>query len=201
METVAPIPIPIRPELFTAFFAIRFLVNAIAVILLVRFVYYPIHKKKEFYFSFFVLNFLVFVLTFLMNMTNAFSGFGTAIGLLAAFTLLRLRTETISIKDMTYLFIVLTVALINATMSGPYYELISLNLVIIGLVYSLDSDWISKSLKTKIVELDSLDNIKPEREEALLTDLRTRTGLDVKKVDVDSIDLARGRASIKIYYR
>lgn len=201
MEPIPPIPIPIKPELFTYFFVVRFLVNAVAVTILVRLVYYPIHKKKDFYFTFFLLNFLVFVLTFLLNNTNAFSGFGAAIGLLAAFTLLRLRTETISIKDMTYLFVVLTVGLINATMSGPYYELITLNLSIICFAYLLDSDWISKSLKEKAIELDTLDNIKPEKEEVLLADLRERTGLDIRKIEVDSIDLARGRASIKVYYR
>lgn len=201
MEPTMPIPIPSKPELFTLIFVFRFLVNAVAVTTLVRLVYFPIHGKKDYYFTFFLLNFLVFVLTYLLNNTNAFGGFGTAIGLLAAFTLLRLRTETISIKDMTYLFIVLTVGLINATMSGPYYELIVLNVVIICFAYVLDSDWLSKSLKVKTIELDTLDNIKPEKQEVLLADLRTRTGLDIKKVDIDFIDLGKGRASIKVYYR
>ena len=106
----------VRPQLFTQFFFTRIVINGIALIVLVRYVYYPMNRKKEFYFTFFLLNFLVFVLVFLLNKSSSIGTY-SAVGLLAVFTFLRLRTETIGMKDMTYLFVVLTLATINATMT------------------------------------------------------------------------------------
>ena len=189
-----------KAQLFTEFFFIRIIIDVLAVVALVRFVYLPIYHKKDFYFAFFILNFLVFVITFLLNKTSAFSGVGTAFGLLAFFTLLRLRTETISMKDTTYLFIVLTLGLINATMTGPYYELITLNVIIVGLSFTLDKEWLSKSLQTREMELDSLEYIIPEKIQLLIESLRTRTGLDIQRIKIESVDLVKGRATIKIYH-
>ena len=187
-----------KPQLFTVFFLTRALIDIFSIIVLVRYVYFPLHKKKDFYFAFFLLNSLVFVLTFLLDKT-AF-GAASAVGLLAAFSILRLRTETISVKDMSYLFIVLTLAVINATMSGPYYELITMNVVIVGLAYSLDREWLSKSIHTRIMELDSLENIMPQNMELLLADLRGKTGLDIQRIRIESVDLVRKRANVLIYF-
>ena len=189
-----------KAELFTLYFLIRFVINAVAIITLVRFVYFPIYHKRDFNFTFLLLNFIVFVMTFLLDKTGAFGSVGTAFGLLAAFSLLRLRTETISIKDMTYLFIIMTLGLINATMKGPYYELIVLNVTIVGLAFALDGDFLTKSLQIKTVELDTLENIHPDKQPLLIADLRHRTGLDIKKVNIDYIDFGKNRAYIKIYF-
>jgi len=197
-QGATPVKASVKPQLFTLFFITRFSIDIIAIIVLVRYVYFPIHKKKDFYFSFFTLNILVFILTYLLSKT-AFAAV-SAVGLLAAFSILRLRTETISIKDMTYLFVVLTVGVINATMSGPYYELITMNVAIVLLVFGLDREWISKSIHVREIELDSLENIMPQNMDKLVADMRARTGLDVQRIKVESVDVGRNRARISLFY-
>jgi hypothetical protein len=103
-------------------------------------------------------------------------------------------------KDTTYLFIVLTLGLINATMTGPYYELITLNVIIVGLSFALDKEWLSKSIQTREMELDSLEHIIPEKMQPLIESLRTRTGLDIQRIKIESVDLVKGRATIKVYH-
>lgn len=188
-----------KPQLFTTFFFYRIVIDAVAVIVLVRYVYYPMNRKKEFYFTFFLLNFLVFVLVYLLNKSTSMGTY-SAVGLLAVFTFLRLRTETIGMKDMTYLFVVLTLATINATMTGPDFELISLNVVIVAMTFSLDKEWLSRTIHVRSMELNSLDNIIPEKMDLLKADLKTRTGLNIQRVEIDAVNMVKGRAEIKIYY-
>ena len=188
-----------KPQLFTIHFLIRLAVDAIAVIVLVRFVYFPINRKKEFYFTFFLLNALVFIVIFLVNIGTTI-GTATGFGLIAIFTLLRFRTETISMKDMTYLVTVLVLATINATMTGPVYEMIAINLFIIALTYGMDKEWVSKSIHSREIELSSLEHIMPQDMDKLVASLRVSTGLDVQQVKIESVDVARGRARIKIYF-
>lgn len=190
----------VRSQLFTEFFYIRLLMNMVSVFTLVMFVYLPLYRKKDYFFTFIVLNFLVFIITFLINKTSAFSSMSMGLGLLAFFSLLRLRTDTISMKDMTYLFIVLTLGLVNASMSGPYYELITLDVVIIGLAYGLDKDWLSKSIHVREMQLDTLTYIIPEEMDKLLAELRTKTGLDIQRVKVISVDLVKRRAIVQIFH-
>lgn len=180
------------------FFLTRALIDVVSIIILVRYVYFPLHKKKDFYFSFFLLNFLVFMLTFLLSKT-AFAAV-SAVGLLAAFSILRLRTETISVKDMTYLFVVLTLGVINATMSGPVYELMATNAIIVALAYFLDKEWHSKSIHMRTMELDSLEHIMPQNMDLLMASLRTRTGLDIQRIKIETVDLVKQRAMVLVYH-
>lgn len=188
-----------KPQLFTFTFLVRFIVDAVAVVVLVRFVYFPINHKKEFYFTFFLLNALVFMVIFLVNIGTTFAT-TTGFGLIAIFTLLRFRTETISMKDMTYLVIVLVLGTINATATGPTYEMIAVNVFIIALTFSLDKEWLSKGIHSREMELGSLEHIIPQDMDKLVADLRVRTGLDVQRVKIESVDLVRGRALVKLYY-
>lgn len=189
-----------KTEIFTLYFLERLLINTTSIIILVRFVYYPIYQKKDFNFTFFLLNFIVFLLTFLLEKTGAFGSFGTAIGLLAAFTLLRIRTETLSIKDMTYLFIVMALGLINSTMKSPYYEIATLNAMIIGAAFAVDSNLLMPTHHTKTIEFNNLENIQPEKHNLLIADLRQKTGLNIRRINIEHIDFGKNRVVIKIYY-
>lgn len=197
VQTVKPAA---RPQLFTADFYTRLLTNLVSVIVVVMVVYLPIHRKKDYFFTFLILNFLVFIITFLINKTTAFSSVGTAFGLLAFFSLLRLRTETITMKDMTYLFVVLTIGLVNATMSGPLYELIALDLVIVVITYGLDKEWLSKSIHMRELKVDTLENIVPQQMDKLIADLRSKTGLEIQRVKIQSVDLTKNCALLHIYH-
>jgi len=189
--------------LFNEIFLIRVLINTGAMIILIRFIYYHIYHKREIFFTFFLLNFVVFILAFMLQKSSAFSSIsnaGTAFGLLAAFSLLRFRTETISTKDMTYIFIIMTIALINSIMDGQYWEIIILDALIIGAVYIVDGNWLMRNQKTKMVDYDSLENIQPGKHVLLIKDLSERTGLNIQRISIEHIDLIKNRVEIKIYY-
>ncbi len=187
-------------HLFTEYFFSRFLINILAIVILIRFVYYGTYQKRDTFFTFFLLNFIVFLLTYMLEVVKAFNSLGSAFGLLAAFALLRFRTEAITIKDMTYLFIVMALGLINSIMKGTYVELLSLNGMIIGAVYVVDGNQFMRNQKHKTLEFDKLENIRPERQAMLIAELRERTGLDIKKISIEHIDFARERVTVKIYY-
>ncbi|HQQ83875.1 MAG TPA: DUF4956 domain-containing protein [Cyclobacteriaceae bacterium] len=187
-------------DIFSYDFLIQWLINTVAMIVLIQLVYYPRHKKREFNFTFFLLNFVVFLLSFIMVNTLVFTSISGAFGIAAAFTLLRFRTEQISIKDMTYLFIILAIGIINAIMRGRYVDLLALNVVIIGFAYVADSNWFLRTQYVKIIEYDNLDNIQPARQPILIDDLRMKTGLDIKRIDINNVDFVRKRVEVKIYY-
>ncbi|HMG93960.1 MAG TPA: DUF4956 domain-containing protein [Chryseolinea sp.] len=187
-------------QLFTEYFLLRLLINTVTMIILIRFVYYKIYMKKDFYFTFFLLNFIIFLLAYMLEKTKAFNSMGSAFGLLAAFSLLRFRTETITIKDMTYLFIIMTIGLINSIMKGSYIEILGLNSMIIVTVFIIDGDRLMRNEKTKTIEYNNLDNIRPDRENILIEELQRITGLQIKKVDIEHIDYGKNRVVIKVYY-
>jgi len=187
-------------QLFTEYFLLRLLINTVTMILLIRFVYYKIYQKRDFHFTFFLLNFIIFLLAYMLEKTKAFNSIGSAFGLLAAFSLLRFRTETITTKDMTYLFIIMTIGLINSIMKGTYIEIVGLNLLIVATVFIVDGDRIMRNEKTKMIEFNSLENIQPDKQGLLTEELRKMTGLDIRKIDVEQIDFVKNRVIIKIYY-
>lgn len=189
-----------RPVLFTELFYTRLAINTVAIVILVIFVYLPIHRKKDYFFTFIILNFLVFIIIYLIHNSTAFSSFGAGFGLIAFFSLLRLRTDTISMKDMTYLFVVLTLGLVNAMMAGPMYELVALNLVILAITYALDKEWLSKSIHIREIKVDNLDNIVPQQMDRLVADLKVKTGLDIQRVKILSVDFVKRRAMLQVYH-
>lgn len=186
--------------IFSEYFFYRLLINTVFMIVLIRFIYYPTYHKKDSFFTFFLLNFMVFLLSFMLEKAKAFNSIGSAFGLLAAFSLLRFRTETITIKDMTYLFIIMAVGLINSIMKGSHLEIISINSVIAAGVFAVDGNVLMRNQKMKLVEYDVMVNIKPDQHAALLADLREKTGLDIRKTTIEEIDLVKNRVIIKIYY-
>ena len=187
-------------QLFTEYFLLRLLINTATMVVLIRFVYYTIYAKRDFYFTFFLLNFIIFLLAYMLEKTKAFNSIGSAFGLLAAFSLLRFRTETITIKDMTYLFIIMTIGLINSIMKGTYIEIVGLNAIIIATVYIVDGNKLMRNQKTKTIEYNSIENIQPDLHGILIDDLRKRTGLDIQKVSIEHIDFGRNKVIIRIYF-
>lgn len=187
-------------NIFTEYFLIRLAINTGCMIVLIRFVYYNTYQKRDFYFTFFLLNFIIFLLAYMLEKTKAFNSFGSAFGLLAAFSLLRFRTETISAKDMTYLFIIMTIGLINSIMKGTYVEIVGLNALIIGTVFIIDGNWLMSNQKTKTVEFNSLKNIRPGEHITLIEELKEITGLDIRKITIEHIDFNKEKVVIRIYY-
>ena len=125
---------------------------------------------------------------------------GAAFGLFAIFSMLRYRTEDISARDMTYLFIVITLGLISSVNQGNLLEIIIINTIIVALAFLLDGGVLIKTERMQLVQYEKIELIRPENRELLMQDLKDRTGLDIKKISIDRIDFLRDTALIKVYY-
>jgi hypothetical protein len=174
-----------------------FLINLLTIVILIAFIYYPNYKQKDYFFTYFIFNIVIFMLTFVLNQVKI--SMGAAFGLFAVFSMLRYRTEGISMKDMTYLFIVIGIGLISA-IQLEIYELAIINGIIVFCTFLLDSNTIFKRELTKNIQYENIEMIRPENQEKLIADLRTRTGLNIHRVSVNRIDFLKDTAVIKIYY-
>jgi len=184
--------------LLTLNFLSRLSIDILAMVVLVRFIYHPIYKKKDYWFTFFLFNLIIFLMIYMLNKVEL--SFGAAFGLFAVFSLLRYRTEIISPKDMTYLFVVIAVGLITAVGKGTYSEIAILNGLILAFVYALDGNLLVKNEMVQNIFYNNIENTKPSNRAALIEDLRQKTGLDIHKVDIEKIDLVKGHVTIKAYY-
>lgn len=184
-------------KLSASFFA-RMLIDILSVLILIRFIYYPIYHKKDFFFTFFLFNIVIFVITYLLNKVDL--SMGAAFGLFAVFSLLRYRTENISAKDMTYLFVVIALGLISAVNKGNFIETSIINGIILLIAYSLDANLFIKNESTKRIQYENIELVRPENSILLLEDLKKRTGLNIHKISIDDINFLRDTATLTIHY-
>lgn len=180
-------------------FFIRFLIDLAALAVLIGFIYYRNYKKKDHVFTYVMFNVIIFLITFMLNKVGM--SFGAAFGLFAVFSILRYRTENISEKDMTYLFIVIALGLINSVAKANYFEMALLNFMVLLIAWILDANLLRKADKYQMVQYEKIELVKPANYIQLIADLKERTGLDVYKVSVMQIDFLRDSAELKIYYR
>jgi hypothetical protein len=185
-------------EKLNAKFWTRISIDLVSVFILIRFIYYPIYKNREFFFTFFIFNLIIFLITFLLNKVEM--SMGAAFGLFAVFSMLRYRTEGISMKDMTYLFLVIAMGLITAVSKGNWDELSLLNLIIILFTYLLESNVFLKKEASKVIQYENIEMIKPEFHPQLIADLESRTGIKINRIAISKVDFLRDTAIIRIYY-
>ncbi len=178
----------------------KFGINFIFLIIIVRLIYYRIKDDKDYVFTFIMFNILTFFICFLLRKVPMQMGF--ALGLFAVFGILRYRTEAIPIRQMTYLFIVIGISMINAlsNKSVSIFELIFTNSFITLITYLIDRVWFQTIEESKNILYEKIDLIKPENQEDLIKDLKERTGLPIHAVKIVKIDFLRDTASITIYY-
>ena len=195
-------------ELFKDFFdgegfaklIFKFGINFNFLAIIVRLIYYRVKDDKDYVFTFFMFNVLTFFICFLLRKVPMEMGF--ALGLFAVFGILRYRTEAIPIRQMTYLFIVIGISMINAlsNKSISIFELLFTNSFITLTTYFIDRVWF-QTLEIKMsITYEKIDLITPEKEDKLIADLKERTGLPIHGVKIDKIDFLRDTASITIYY-
>jgi hypothetical protein len=179
---------------------IRFGFNLFIAFLIIKLIYQRNHSNNlDFVFTYFMFNSLIFFFAFLLS--NITINMGFAFGLFAVFAILRYRTDPIPIKEMTYLFIVITIGVINA-LSGAevsYGALIFTNIALVGLAYSLERYWQNNALILRTVEYEIIENIKPANHEKLLLDLEDRIGMPIKKFEIQRINFLRDTVRISIY--
>lgn len=183
----------------------RLVIDISSVVILIRFIYYPIYKHRDLFFTFFIFNLIIFLISFLLNKVEL--SMGAAFGLFAVFSMLRYRTEDISIKDMTYLFLVIALGLVSAVIkvknADDIFEnlfLIFINGIVLTITYLLESSVLMKKETMKQLTYENIELIKPERREDLINDLKTRTGINIHRLSIHKIDFLKDSAIIKIYY-
>jgi len=188
-----------QKDLFKLF--VRFLVNFSFTFVIVRVLYFSANRRKDYLFTFIVFNLLTFFICFLLRKVPMELGF--ALGLFAVFGILRYRTEPIPIKEMTYLFIVIGLAMINALANKKisWAELMFVNTTILLVTFSFEKLWFNNEVQSKNVVYERIDLIKSENRLVMIEDLRERTGLDIVKVQVGKIDFLRDVATVTIFYK
>lgn len=178
----------------------KFGVNTLVLFVLIRLIYYPIHRKKDYLFTYFLFNTLIFFLCVLLNSVKLSIGF--AFGLFAIFGVLRYRTEQISIKDMTYLLAVIALAVMNALFGKKVsmVELLFTNAVILVAAYVLEHLWLTRHEAMRQITYERIELIKPEKRADLYADLHQRLGVKVSRVEMGRIDLLRDTVQMRVFY-
>lgn len=180
--------------------AMRFLFTLIVTLVMVYCLYYRRSKRREYFFTYILLSLSVFFLIYLLGSVKVKIGF--ALGLFAIFGILRYRTDTIPVREMTYMFSVIAISVVNALATNiSVAELLFPNLVVLLATWLFERFVLSHNEVTKLVLYDRVELITAERRDDLITDLRKRLGEDVTRVSVGSVDFLKDSAILKVYYR
>ena len=183
---------------------IRFLICVVVSWIIIDRLYYRKSKRRDFYFTFMLISislfFLVFFMIFVLEDMKGKAGIGLGIGLFGIFSIMRYRTDTMPVREMTYLFIIIALAVVNALASTmPLIELVITNIIVI--VAIIVCEWRLKTENVKLVQYDKIELISPDKREELIDDLKKRTGLDIIKVEVGAIDFLRDMTMLRVHYR
>lgn len=175
----------------------RFGINFLAIFILIRLIYYPTHKNKDFLFTFFIFNLIIFLL---LSTTKLKPGF--AFGLLAIFSIMRYRTVTVPIKEMGYFFICLALGMINALslVQEGYWVMLACNIAILATTILLDRFINLTHENVKEITYERIDLITPENRTAMMDDLKKRTGLPIHRLEIRNVNFLRDTAKVAIFY-
>lgn len=180
---------------------IMFFINLFFLTLLIRVVYFRYTRKESYLFAFFLIGIIVFFIGIILNAIQI--QVELAVGLVAIFTILRLRTRSITMKDMAYIFAVIGISVINALhlISFPLMGRMIINLIIILSAYILEEFIVRHKCSSHSIVYENIDLLKPERKEELLADLSQLTGKKVVRVKVEEVDYKKKSSEIVVYYR
>jgi hypothetical protein len=178
---------------------LRFAINFIVIGAIIHFFYYPKSKRRDYYFTFTLIAVSVFFIIFLLGSVKLKIGF--ALGIFAIFGIIRYRTETVPIREMTYLFTITAISVINGLSTQiSYAELAAVDLIFVLICWGLESEKWLKHVSFKLILYDKIQLITPDKQDELLQDLTARTGLKIQRVEVGYIDFLRDTAMLKVYY-
>ena len=179
---------------------LRFSFNLLVCWIIIQHFYYKKSRRKDYYFTFMAFSATIFLLLFLLQSIPMQIGF--ALGLFAIFGMIRYRTETVQIREMTYLFVIIGISVVNGlAMDVPYFSVVTANILFIIVIWALESNKVLKHTSNKIILYEKIGLIKPEKYDELLADLKERTGLAITKVEIGHIDFLRDVAYVKVYYK
>lgn len=178
----------------------RFLINIIFLTIIVRFLYYPRTRSKDYLFTYYMISIIVFFLCFTLKKYEL--DIGMALGLFAIFGIIRYRTDPIAIKEMTYLFVVIGISVINslANRKMSYAEIFGANLIVVFAITVIERYWLLKNEVSKEIVYEKIENITPENRQLLKEDLEKRTGITINRLKVGNVDFLKDVAIVTIYY-
>ncbi|MBQ3324927.1 MAG: DUF4956 domain-containing protein [Muribaculaceae bacterium] len=183
---------------------IRFFICVVVSWIIIDRLYYRKSKRRDFYFTFMLISisifFLVFFMIFVLEDMKGKAGIGLGIGLFGIFSIMRYRTDAMPVREMTYLFVIIALAVVNALASTmPLVELILTNVIVILAI--IICEWRLKTESVKLIQYDKIELITPDKRGELIEDLKKRTGLDITKVEVGAIDFLRDMTVLRVHYR
>jgi len=178
----------------------RMTINLVFTTIIIRYLYYPLTKRKDYLFTYYLIGMITFLLCFGLKKLDIDTGMG--LGLFAIFGIIRYRTNPIEIKEMTYLFVVIGISVVNSLASNKISlaEMGLINVSVVALTYGLEYLWLIKHETRKTIVYERIDLIKPESYEEMMTDLETRTGLSINRFEVGKINFLDDTAQVRIYY-
>ena len=186
---------------------IRFFICVVVSWIIIDRLYYRKSKRRDFYFTFMLISisifFLVFFMIFVLEDMKGKAGIGLGIGLFGIFSIMRYRTDTMPVREMTYLFSIICLAVVNALAAGgsEFQTIVFVpNLAVLLSIMACELVLLNRKESTKLIQYDRIALIKPDKREELIADLEERTGLEIKKVDVGAIDFLRDMAILRITY-
>ena len=185
-------------DLIVNLLGFRYLLNLFTVFILFRFIYFKNYKKTDLFLTFFGFNSIIFFISFMLNKVEISTGAG--FGLFAVFSVLRYRTEGIGAKDMTYLFLSISIGLLTAIGPSNGIEISLFCFLIIALTYILENSLWGKKEVSKTIIYDSIDSIKQSQQSELMQDLKSKTGIEIHRISIDNIDYLKDSCTITIYY-
>jgi len=179
----------------------RFAFNFFVILIIVRWLYFTTTKRKDYLFTYILISAIVFLLCYLL--ANVMLQVGFALGLFAIFGIIRYRTLTMPIKEMTYLFLIIGISVINSLSdtTTSFGGILFANLIIILITYILERRWLMKYESSKNIIYEKINLIKPENHQELIDDLQKRTGISkIIRVEIGEIDLMRDVCNLTIYF-
>ena len=191
-------------SLFSNIF-IRFSFNLFIAFVIIKLIYHRDYKGNDFVFTYFMFNTLIFFFAYILGSLDINMAFG--FGLFAVFAILRYRTDPIPIKEMTYLFIVITIGVINALSGNQvvFIELLFANVTIVLLTFLLERHWVNNlpdnGLSSKTVVYNNIEMIKPENHQALIDELAQKTGLSIVSCKIGRLNFVENQVNVKLYYK
>lgn len=200
MEDIELLDAPVIATADMTALLLRFLFNTFFAMVIIAGLYYPRSKRREYFFTFSLISISIFFLIYLLGSVKIKVGF--ALGLFAIFGIIRYRTESMSVREMTYLFVIIAISVINAlAVSLSFGELALTNIIFVAVIFLCERIPFAHSQEEKLVLYDRVDLIQPDMEDKLIEDLRNRLGIDILGVQVGAVDFLHDTAMIKVFYR
>ena len=182
-------------------FLVGFIINLVVVFIIVRCFYFPKSQRRDYFFTYMLMSISIFLLIFILNDVKFKTGF--ALGLFAIFSIIRYRTDSMPVREMTYLFAIIAISVINAVVGGvPWQVIAGANALMLASIATIELIRNKKhTIATKLVYYDRIDLIHEEKRAEMLEDLKNRTGLDITAVEVGHIDFLKDSAMLKVHYQ